>query len=91
VRLSADGASRISGQNQHLQAPVGVGGSSAAQGRKQTMARPQTAYTAKPGKQKNTGPDKMRMSHDRLRRDIKRIEVEQARMAAAEAPKRGRK
>jgi hypothetical protein len=33
----------------------------------------------------------MRMSHDRLRRDIKRIEVEQARMAAAEAPKRGRK
>ena len=55
------------------------------------MARPQTAYTAKPGKQKNTGPDKMRMSHDRLRRDIKRIEVEQARMAAAEAPKRVRK
>jgi hypothetical protein len=55
------------------------------------MARPQTPYTAKPGKQKNTGPDKMRMSHVRMRRDIKRIELEQARAAAAEAPKRGRK
>jgi hypothetical protein len=57
------------------------------------MARPQTAYTAKPGKQRNSGPDKMRMSHDRLRRDIKRIELEQARAAAAAAdtPRRGRK
>ena len=55
------------------------------------MARPQTAFTARPAKERNTGPDKMRMSYDRMRRDIKRIEAEQAKAAAAELPKRGRK
>ena len=55
------------------------------------MARPQTAFTPKPGKKRNTGPDKMRMSHVRLRQDIKRIETEQAKAAAAETPKPGRK
>jgi len=54
------------------------------------MARPQTAFTPKPGKERNTGPNKMRMSHARLRQDIKRIEAEQAK-AAAEKPKPGRK
>jgi hypothetical protein len=49
------------------------------------MARPQTPYTAKPAKERNSGPDKMRMSHDRMRRDIKRIEQEQAKAAAAAA------
>jgi hypothetical protein len=55
------------------------------------MARPQTAYTARPAKERATGLDKMRMSYDRMRRDIKRIEAEQAKAAAAERPKRGRK
>jgi len=53
------------------------------------MARPQKAFTAKPTKRRNNGPDKMRMSNMRMRRDIKRIEMEQAR-AAAQTPKRGR-
>ena len=55
------------------------------------MARPQTPFTAKPGKVRKTGLDKMRMSYDRMRRDIKRIEAEQAKAAAAETPRRGRK
>ena len=55
------------------------------------MARPQTSFTPKPGKERNSGPDKMRMSHLRLRKDIKRIEAEQAKAAAAETTKRGRK
>jgi hypothetical protein len=57
------------------------------------MARPQSGgFTPKPGKERNSGPDKMRMSHLRLRKDIKRIEVEQAKAAAAaEAPRTKRK
>jgi hypothetical protein len=55
------------------------------------MARPQTSFTPKPGKERNSGPDKMRMSHLRLRKDIKRIEAEQAKAAAVETIKRGRK
>jgi hypothetical protein len=55
------------------------------------MARPQTPFTAKPAKVRKTGLDKMRMSYDRMRRDIKRIEAEQAKAAAAETPRRGRK
>jgi len=55
------------------------------------MARPQTPFTAKPAKVRNTGLDKMRMSYDRMRRDIKRIKAEQAKAAAAETPSRGRK
>ena len=51
------------------------------------MARPQTGgFTPKPGKDRNSGPDKMRMSHLRLRKDIERIEVEQAK-AKAENPR----
>ena len=42
-------------------------------------------------KVRKTGLDKMRMSYDRMRRDIKRIEAEQAKAAAAETPRRGRK
>jgi hypothetical protein len=52
------------------------------------MARPQTPFT---GKERKTGPNKMRMSHDRMRRDIKRIEEERAKIVAAEAPKPRRK
>jgi hypothetical protein len=55
------------------------------------MARPQTPFTPKPAKVRKTGLDKMRMSYDRMRRDIKRIEAEQAKAAAAETPRRGRK
>jgi hypothetical protein len=55
------------------------------------MARPQTGFTAKPGKERNARPDKMRMSYARMRRDIKRIEAEQAKAAVIETPKRGRK
>jgi hypothetical protein len=55
------------------------------------MARTQTAFTARPAKERNTGSDKMKMSYDRMRRDIKRIEAEQAKAAAMETPKRGRK
>jgi hypothetical protein len=54
------------------------------------MARPQRAFTAKPAKKRNTRPDKVRMSNIRMRRDIQRIEAEQAK-AVAETPKRGRK
>jgi hypothetical protein len=54
------------------------------------MARPQTP-TAKPAKQSNTARDKMRMGYDRMRRDIKRTEVEQAKAAAIQAAKRRRK
>jgi hypothetical protein len=49
------------------------------------MARPQTGYNPKPAKERNTGPQKMAMSYDRMRRDIKRIETEQAKAAAAAA------
>ena len=52
------------------------------------MARPPSSFTAKPAKERNSGPDKMRMSYDRMRRDIKRIEADQAKAAAAEPPKR---
>jgi len=55
------------------------------------MARPQTAYTPRPGKARTTGLQKMRMSYDRMRKDIKRIEAEQAKADAAEIPKRGRR
>src|SRR5215510_2577967 len=55
------------------------------------MARPQTPFTAKPAKQINTALDKMRMGYDRMRRDIKRTEVEQAKAAATQAAKRRRK
>jgi hypothetical protein len=55
------------------------------------MARPQTGFTPKPGKERNTGPNKMRMSHVRMRKDIKRIEAEQAKAAAVETAKPGRK
>ena len=55
------------------------------------MARPQTGFTPKPGKERNSGPDKMRMSHVRMRKDIKRIEAEQAKVALAATPKAGRK
>jgi hypothetical protein len=52
---------------------------------------PHTAFTPKAGKERNTGPAKMRMSHVRMRRDIKRIEAEQANAVAAETPKSRRK
>jgi hypothetical protein len=55
------------------------------------MARPQTSFTAKPAKERNSGPQKMQMSYDRMRRDIKRIEAEQAKAAVTETPKLGRK
>lgn len=55
------------------------------------MARPQTAYTAKPTKERRTGPEKMRMSHDRMRKDIKRILAENAKALEADTPHRGRK
>jgi hypothetical protein len=55
------------------------------------MARSQTPFTAKPAKQINTARDKMRMGYDRMRRDIKRTEVEQAKAAATQAAKRRRK
>jgi hypothetical protein len=55
------------------------------------MARPQTPFTAKPAKQINTARDKMRMGYDRLRRAIKRTEVEQAKAAATQAAKHRRK
>jgi len=55
------------------------------------MARPQTPFTAKPAKVRKTGLNEMRMSYDRMRRDIKRIKAEQAKAAAAETSKRGRK
>ena len=52
------------------------------------MARPQTGgFSPKPGKERNSGPNKMRMSHLRMRKDIKRIETEQAKAAALEVPK----
>jgi hypothetical protein len=55
------------------------------------MARPQTPFTAKPAKQHNTSRDKMRMGYDRMRRDIKRTEIEQAKAAAIQAAQRRRK
>jgi hypothetical protein len=55
------------------------------------MARSQTPFTAKPAKQINTARDKMRMGYDRMRRDIKRTEVEQAKAAATQAAKGRRK
>jgi hypothetical protein len=55
------------------------------------MARPQTPFTAKPAKQHNTSRDKMRMGYDRMRRDIKRTEADQAKAAATQTAKRGRK
>jgi hypothetical protein len=55
------------------------------------MARPQKTLAIRTAKQRTTGLDKMRMSYDRMRRDIKRIEVERAKAAAEELPKRGRK
>jgi len=55
------------------------------------MARPQTPFSAKPAKQHNTSRDKMRMGYDRMRRDIKRTEIEQAKAAAIQAAKRRRK
>jgi hypothetical protein len=55
------------------------------------MARPHAAFTPKAGKERNTGPAKMRMSHVRMRQDIKRIEAEQANAIAAETPKPRRK
>ena len=54
------------------------------------MTRPQKPYTPKPSKRSNSRPDKMRMSHIRLRDDLKRIEAEQAKAAAA-TPTAGRK
>jgi hypothetical protein len=54
------------------------------------MARPQTAYTPKAGKARKSGPEKMRMSHIQMRKDIKRIESDQAK-AAAELAKPVRK
>ena len=51
------------------------------------MARPQTGFAPKPGKQRISGPQKMRMSHIRMRKDIKRIEADQAKAAALEVPK----
>jgi hypothetical protein len=54
------------------------------------MARPQKPYAPKPSKRRNSGRDKMRMSHIRLRDDLKRIEAEQAKAAAA-TPTPGRK
>jgi len=54
------------------------------------MARPQGPVTAKPARVRNTALNKMRMSYDRMRRDIKRIKAEQAKAAAAETPGRGR-
>jgi hypothetical protein len=55
------------------------------------MARPQTHFSAKSAKERNTARDKMRMGYDRMRRDIKRTEAEQAKAAAAQTAKRGRK
>jgi len=55
------------------------------------MARPQTPFTPKPGKQRNTRPDKMRMSHIRLQQDLKRIEAEQAKAEATRTAKPRRK
>jgi hypothetical protein len=55
------------------------------------MARPQTPFTAKPAKQRNTSRDKMRMGYDRMRREIKRTEADQAKAAATQTAKRGRK
>jgi hypothetical protein len=56
------------------------------------MARPQTGgYAPKAGKARKSGPEKMRMSHIRLRKDLKRIEAEQAKAAAAEVPRPRRK
>jgi hypothetical protein len=54
------------------------------------MARPQKPYAPKPSKRRNSRPDKMRMSHIRLRDDLKRIEAEQTKAAAA-TPAAGRK
>jgi hypothetical protein len=51
------------------------------------MARQQTGFSPRPGKERKPGPNKMRMSHIRLRKDIKRIEADQAKAAALEAPK----
>jgi hypothetical protein len=47
------------------------------------MARPQKPYAPKPSKHRNSRPDKLRMSRIRLRNDLKRIEAEQAKAAAA--------
>ena len=55
------------------------------------MARPQAHFSAKSTKERNTARDKMRMGYDRMRRDIKRTEAEQAKAAAAQTAKRGRK
>ena len=55
------------------------------------LAHRQVALPPKPGKERNSGPDKMRMSHVRLRKDIKRIEAEQAKAAALETVKPARR
>jgi hypothetical protein len=55
------------------------------------MARPRTSSSAKPAQYRNSARDKMRMGYDRMRRDIKRTEVEQTKAAAAQTAKRGRK
>jgi hypothetical protein len=55
------------------------------------MARPQRTFTAKPATGRNSRSDKMRMSHDRMRRDIKRIKAEQTEATAMETSKPGRK
>lgn len=55
------------------------------------MVRPQKALTTKSATGRNSRSDKMRMSHDRMRRDIRRIKAEQAEAAAVETLKSGRK
>jgi hypothetical protein len=56
------------------------------------MARPQqSGYAPKPSKDRRTGPEKMQMSHERLRKDLKRIQVEAAKAADNEKPKHGRR
>jgi hypothetical protein len=55
------------------------------------MVRPQRTPTTKLTAGRNSRSDKMRMSHGRMRRDIKRIKAEQAEAAAMETLKPGRK
>ena len=70
---------------------IRIGNRLAAIKKENDMARPQMGYAPKAGKARKSGPEKMRMSHIRLRKDIKRIEAEQAKAAAAEVPKTRRK
>jgi len=88
ARLTASGRPAVCAR---FTPAIRIGNRLAAIKKENDMARPQMGYAPKAGKARKSGPEKMRMSHIRLRKDIKRIEAEQAKAAAAEVPRARRK